>query len=372
MRPFTREDLRSLLGHHETPCVSLYVPTVRGPAGAGENALRFKNALGEAKRAASPGSKDATAEAFRRLHELEASLPWGEQRSTLAVFVSPTYMAYYRLAEEAPRAVVVADSFLTKPLVKYLQGEIRYYVLAVAKENVTLFEGGRDHLDPVNVPGMPRGLRDLDKPDATRRDQGLGARHSGGGTLYYGAGAEGDGKEDLRVLFRAVDRALHAFTHDEKTPLVLATFDHYGPIFHEASKNPALLDDGIRGDPAALTRDQLRERALALLRPRREAALKAVAEEYAVALNAKRATNYLPNIAKAAVQGRVKALLVEDGRTMPGTLDRSTGDVAKGSAGGADLLDDVGELVLGAGGHVYVLPRDDMPTDVGVAAIYRY
>ncbi len=37
-----------------------------------------------------------------------------------------------------------------------------------------------------------------------------------------------------------------------------------------------------------------------------------------------------------------------------------------------DVLDDLAEVVLGAGGEVVVVPTDRMPTPTGLAAIYRY
>jgi hypothetical protein len=37
-----------------------------------------------------------------------------------------------------------------------------------------------------------------------------------------------------------------------------------------------------------------------------------------------------------------------------------------------DILDDLAELTLKAGGEVVVVPGERMPTDTGVAAIYRY
>ncbi len=37
-----------------------------------------------------------------------------------------------------------------------------------------------------------------------------------------------------------------------------------------------------------------------------------------------------------------------------------------------DLLDDLGELVTKMGGHVMVLPTNKMPSETGLAAIFRY
>jgi hypothetical protein len=37
-----------------------------------------------------------------------------------------------------------------------------------------------------------------------------------------------------------------------------------------------------------------------------------------------------------------------------------------------DVLDDLGALALKMGGHVVVAPSEQMPTQNGIAAIYRY
>lgn len=37
-----------------------------------------------------------------------------------------------------------------------------------------------------------------------------------------------------------------------------------------------------------------------------------------------------------------------------------------------DVLDDLGELVLKKGGQMLVVPAERMPTQTGIAAIYRF
>jgi hypothetical protein len=281
-----------------------------------------------------------------------------------------------------PRTANVSDTFYTKGLVKSLQGEVRYYVLALTKENITLFEGNNEKLDVVHVPGMPRGMHELELKKTTEPTSNAKttapAGGAGGGTVIFGAGKvshTNEMKEELKSLFRMVDKSLFPITHDQRVPLILATFDHHHGMFHEVSKNPALLEERIDGDPEQLSLDVLRKRALQILKPQREQALKKVAEQYGTAAAHKRGTNYLPNISKAAVYGRVQTLLIEDGKRISGNLDRKTGEITNMTSRGTegqDLLDDVSELVLAAGGNVYVLPRKMMPTDVGVAAIYRY
>jgi hypothetical protein len=79
-------------------------------------------------------------------------------------------------------------------------------------------------------------------------------------------------------------------------------------------------------------------------------------------------------VALAAVEGRIDTLLVDAGRKVPGHLDAS-GSVVRGEMQDAstdDLIDDMAEWVLRAGGHVVVVPTERMPSTTGMAALLRY
>jgi hypothetical protein len=82
----------------------------------------------------------------------------------------------------------------------------------------------------------------------------------------------------------------------------------------------------------------------------------------------------LADVARAAFEGRVEALLVDADRRVYGRMD-GAGAITfadAGAPGAGDLLDDVGEQVLRTGGDVVVVPSDRMPVTSGIAAIYRY
>jgi hypothetical protein len=67
--------------------------------------------------------------------------------------------------------------------------------------------------------------------------------------------------------------------------------------------------------------------------------------------------------------------LIDADRRVAGTVDAATGTLVvdpRADAAGADVLDDVGEQVLRTGGEVIVVPSQRMPSDSGVAAVYRY
>jgi len=80
-------------------------------------------------------------------------------------------------------------------------------------------------------------------------------------------------------------------------------------------------------------------------------------------------------VAEAAAAGRIATLLIEADRQIPGRVDGATGQVEfkdLSHSEVADLLDDLGELVLKTGGRVVVVPAERMPTTTGAAATCRY
>jgi len=81
-------------------------------------------------------------------------------------------------------------------------------------------------------------------------------------------------------------------------------------------------------------------------------------------------------VAVAAVEGRVDTLIVEADRIIPVRITNLvTGNTQKKDMLDPkvdDLLDDMGELVMKMGGKVMVLPTGKMPSETGLAAIFRY
>jgi hypothetical protein len=75
-----------------------------------------------------------------------------------------------------------------------------------------------------------------------------------------------------------------------------------------------------------------------------------------------------------AAAGGIETLLIEADREIPGAIDPTTGAIMLNDLDHPeidDLLDDLGERVMKAGGEVVVVPAERMPTETGIAAIYR-
>jgi hypothetical protein len=181
---------------------------------------------------------------------------------------------------------------------------------------------------------------------------------------------------DTEKFFRAVDRALLGnYSRPSGLPLLLAALPENRALFHRVSRNPFLMGEGIDISPDALSIEELRARAWSAIEPHYHARLAGLIEMFEVARSRELGTDDLMQAATNAVAGRVATLLINADRQIPGSIDDLTGEIhlddpAKPHVD--DLLDDIAELVLRNGGQVVVVPAERMPTQTGLAAIYRF
>ena len=376
MHPFTVGDLQDLLGERKGPCVSIYMPTHRRAAGGQEDRLRFKNLVDDARRRLA--AVVAPRAVPRLLAPLDPMLDAAFWRGTLdgfAAFTAAGYARHFRVPAEVPERVIVSDTFHVRPLIRYLQSQRRWYVLSLAGNEIRFFEATATGLAPKTVPDMPRTPEEANI--ATGEKPGLSAHSSGGGHLnVHGDSEPRSEREDRARWFRAVDHAVCRLLRDEQAPLVLAGVSRVLSVYRSVSRYPNLVATGIEGNFVRSKPEDLFARAApaatAALRSRETEAV----DEYQRMNGAMRSSDDLVVVAAAAVQGRVRRLMIERGRTVRGNFDRATGEVkkraARDDAYGDDVLDDLAGAVLVRGGEVFVVEKERMPTKSPVAATLRW
>ena len=370
-----------LLLPHEPPCISIYQPTYRGYPENKQDPIRFRNLVKTVEE--SLRQKYPTREVQPLLEPFEALAIdrgfWNHTLDGLAVLGASGTFLVYRLQRPVAELAVVADSFHTKPLMRIRQSADRYQVLGLSLTEIKLFEGNRDALDEIELAkGVPRTIdealgEELTDPHQTVASYG-GVR---GPAMKHGHGAKSDEADiDAERFFRVIDRAVlehHSQTSD--LPLLLAALPQHHHLFRKVSHNPFLMTEGIDAHPDSLPIDELRDRAWGVVEPHYRARLAQLVEAFGETKSAGLGTDEPAQVAEAAVAGRVETLLIEAERQIPGRIDAATGALELGELNNPkvdDILDDLGALVMDAGGRVVVVPAEQMPTPTGVAAIYRY
>lgn len=371
-----------LLASHEPPCLSLYQPTHRAHPDKQQDPIRFRNLLKELELSlVRKYAGRERAPILRPFHDLaENGDFWNHALDGIAIFATSDLFKVYRLQRPVRELAVAADSFHTKPLMRILQSADRYHVLGLNREEATLFEGSRYALDAVELaPEFPRTAADVvgvkeGEPERKKRAYG---REGPGLTTRHGTDVRQDVVDnETERFFRAVDEAvLEQYSRPYGMPLLLAALPQHHHLFRVVSRNPFLLPNTIDTHPSAMSLDELRERAWQLLLPRYLERLSGLIDQFGASRAEDRSGADLAEIAWASAAGRVSTLLIEADRVVPGRFEPETGAIefaGLDDPGVDDLLDDLGEHALKTGGEVVIVPSERMPTDTGIAAIYRF
>jgi hypothetical protein len=370
----------------DPPCLSLFQPTHRDHPDNQQDPIRFKNlvkALEESLR------QQFKSDEVQPLLEPMLALAedhdfWNCTLDGLAVLRARDMFRVYKLQRPVPELAVVADSFHTKPLLRILQSADRYQVLALNRNEMKLFEGNRDALDEIApAEGVPRTLtaalgEELTDPRQTVSAYGGSSGRGGQAPMHHGHGGRKDELDhDAERFFRAVDRAvLEHHSKPSGLPLILAALPEHHHMFHELSHNPFLILESLDVHPDSLASiDEFRERVWQTIQPRYLARLAGLVDTFGSHKAKGLAADDLAEVARAAVDGRVATLLIEARREIPGRVEASTGELEFDDISHPeldDVLDDLGAVALKMGGEVIVVPTERMPTETGIAAIYRY
>lgn len=378
MKTLTTDQLREILATHEPPCISIYQPTHRHHPDNHQDPIRFRNLVDETE--ASLRQKHPNTEVRRLIEPFQALAGdtsfWNFTLDGLAVLGSRDTFRVIPLQRTVPELAVVADSFHTKPLLRFLQSADRYQVLCLSRQEARLYEGNRDALDEVDLAtGVPRTIAEL--PGEVQTESHRTTVSQGGGATHHGHGSKKDEIDsDTERFFRAVDRAvLEHHSRPSGLPLMLAAVTEHHDVFRRVSHNPFLMASGVDLDPWSLSTDRLREAAWQKVLPHYLERLAKLVADFEEARSKRLASGDVSDMARAAVAGQVGTLLVDADRSVPGGLDRATGGIDFDHLAHPeidDLLDDLAEVVLSKGGEVVVVPSERMPTQSGAAAIYRF
>ena len=380
MSSLTQDYPAILSGDHESPCLSLYQPTHRQHPDNTQDPIRFRNLV--KKLEASLQQKYPKREIKSLIQPFEDLAEdrsfWNHTADGLAVLSAPGLFRVYRLQRPVTELVVVADSFHTKPLMRITQSADRYQILALSRNAFKVFEGNRDALGEIlPIEGVPQAADELLGKDASAREGAHRTYGPSGDAAWHGTDVKQDATDrDTGQFFRAVDRAvLQHCSQPSGMRLILAALPEHHHQFRAISSNPFLMKEALDVHPDDLSLDALRERAWQLVQPYYLERLAGLVEAFGAAAAKGQGADKLGEIAKAAIDGRIATLLIEADRLIPGTIDVTSGRISSGDLDNPevdDVLDDLGEHVLKAGGEVIIVPVERMPTQSGAAAIYRF
>lgn len=406
IEPVSLEAVRHLIGPQAQPCLSLYQPTHRTVPDNTVDRPAFRHLVEAVEEPLALSHPREPIEDWLRPLHLLADDPhfWEHVRDGLGVLATGGRAHVFLLPRPVAPLALVTPRFHTLPLVRLASAIERFNVLALTSREARIYEGlssGADttprrlELLPLGnggqaAEGIPRAAAVTPEIVQPHRVQ-LGMGPTGKSDTRYVHGGfrskQDDIDTDTEIFFRHVDELVHeTISRQTELPLVLVALPELAAVFRGLSKNRMLLEDYVPHDPHLLSADELAARVVPIFDAARQRRIAHAVRLFAQARDRELAAGDLSDVARAAVAGKVSTLFLERDRFESGQLDRRTGAIAfNGEHPGdlsqtgdtpaiqqEDLYGAVAEEVLLHGGGILSLDRNAMPTESGIAAIYRY
>ncbi|MBZ4665454.1 MAG: hypothetical protein JG770_707 [Mahella sp.] len=371
----------AILKAKEPPFISIYEPTVRYRPENKQNLIRYKNLIKNIEDSLKEKyPKNEIDSIMKPLYALaDDEMFWVNMYDGLAVLAAGGQCVVYKLQRPVKELAVAADSFHIKPLIRIFQTADRYHVLGLNRKQFMLYEGNMYGFEEVQLdPDTPRTIEDalgIDEEEVLIAPRPRTS--TGGSTIFYGYDDKNELiKEDTEKFFRFIDKLVYErYSRQAQLPLLVVALPEYYSLFKEISRNPFLIEQAVKVDYTALTKEDLKKKIWEAIEPLYREKTKKLVERFGDAKSKGLGSDDIAKVAMAAFQFNIDTILIEEDRIVPGKVDPLSGEIKEGNSAGSlvdDVLDDLGEMVFRNKGNIVVLPKEQMPTGTGVAAIFKY
>jgi hypothetical protein len=334
-----RSEILELARVSAEPAVTIMMPVLQPVAAHPDHALRLRALVDRAVSDVESSWGTAAANVRKQLDAVDIEITADEHSHGLAVLTTPDDTQLLHLPYGVDEQVRVDRNFATRQLFEGLARTPRYRVLVLAGHEAELYEGRGTQLVAVTAHGFPLSVEPPHEWDTPQRD------------LPIHEGAE---KEEHRFVYRAVDDALSAASATDPLPVMVTAAQRELVLFDEVTRHTDLVAGRVHGNFARSNPKELAE----AVRPAVEAHLaerrRAAVDRLAEARGHGRAAVGLPDVQKAAGEGRGHELVVEEGFDADGAVDAAIVTV---------LLD---------GGEVEFVDRDALDEYGHVGLVLRY
>ncbi|WP_432174749.1 chemotaxis protein [Streptomyces sp. Tue6028] len=345
------------------PAVSVLTPTHRREPDNAQDPVRLRNVMTEAKKQleADPAvTRERRTDVLQQLDRAVSEVDLAHAEDGLVIFAAPGEHQVWSLARTVPERVVLSDTFLTRNLVAAQASERPFWVLSVAADRVTLWNGGGGHVVEDHTGGFPL-VRGRENFDAERQEQ-IGDMPS---TFR---------DEGTRRFLRDADTVLASVLRENPRPLyvtgetaALSLLDELGTVTKDATHIP---HGGLAHGSAEAVWQTIRP----LINAEERKGAVEVARELETALGRKEFAAGVDEVWHSATEGRVRLLAVEENYRV---TVRDDGDHLVPAESGdldsrEDIVDEIVEQCLETGAEVRFVPDGSLRDAKGIAGVLRY
>lgn len=358
-----RSEIVALQQEEGYPFVSILARTHRTSPDNKKDPVKVKNLVEEARnRLLAERDKREVAVVLEHLEGVVDEIDWAHTLDGLVIYANVDGARVFYLPYAVESRVVVDATWATRDLVASWARSESYRVLVLSEKPTRLYHAVRDDLEEVVGYGFPFVH---DAPGGnTRLPGGAGINPA---TIRQNHHLE---------FFKQIDKAISDLQNQDGQPLVVVGVQRYLGYWDQISRNNDAVIAKVEGAHAKTPPHELGglvwPQVKDVLRQRREATAAAVRD----AVGQGDGEFGLASVWRAAAEGRVRVLAVDEGYKQPATVDDSGLEltfVEDATAPGVldDAVDELVEAVIAKGGDV-VFVQDKLADLQHVAASLRY
>ena len=299
----TRGKLEKLASERTNPCVTISMKTHRTHPDNTEDAIVMRNLLKEAEtRVTKEFSKEHVGNLLKNLMSLESEIDFNYNLDSLHIFLSEKTKEIVKSPWQTQyNFVQVADKFAVKPLIKIFNRTEEYLILLLSQSGANLFQASNDSIS--------EEIKNDDFPFTDGADHLPGQRSSKDKLI--------DGRDEINLLrqyLNKIDKAVvRVHNKTGMKCIVISTADNYSHLMKVADKPSVYMGhvtinykDTANHTIAAAAWEVVES----LQNQSRADAIKEMLEAQGVITG-------LPEIFKAAKEGRGELLISNDDYTQP-------------------------------------------------------
>lgn len=277
-------------------------------------------------------------------------------KGNLGIFRTKNSFRVLSLPIEVQTTCIVADTFHVKPLLKWMQTDREFIFLGIESNTATLYQGNLHIFKEIDTIVFPNLILNFTKKNALEDCHSKMVR-----------------QENLREAMEWINGWVMNLTNEVRPRLFVAgkrelTSVLLGMMQYE---NMVSLPICASFSSSRATRICAEIRSVLKNEIRKDFEKTILEFYYAIDLGLARGSIY--TIAKAAVEGKIRKLLISEQNKIFGKMNRKNGEISIHGADtdheDDDILDDLAQTVLANGGEVIMAPIGIIPQGRPILAI---
>ena len=272
-----------------------------------------------------------------------------QKSNTSVVFVgNENFAGFLYVPFNVSDKVIVARSLHLKPILEWLIQDDSFYLITLSSKKCRLLRGDSFNLFELDSVELE------DNEESTKEKKKI---------------------KTLKLIQAAEDRFYQHLKKDNR-PIILGGVLELHKYYLQANRDPDVIGEKIIGNLDKASFSVLHQECLDILNEmranRKNQTMSKIKEQRAYG----RVLENLHEIAMAAIQGKVKSLLVANDVNVWGSINKATGDINSCTKKNIsipedDVLDDLAEVVLARGGEVVICKQRDIPSAREAVALLR-